>query len=1352
MRRSLALLVLALLFIPSLPVTESAPQEARWTIMIYMAGGVESGINQSIERDMEEIESAGYDPEINILLLMDGTAHGDSRLMRMSENGLVEMPLGGVNSTWDSEIDMSRWETLKDFVSWSLENYPATHTMLIFWGHGRGWEGMPADEGYRVLDFGDVSRALSSVVSAHGRLDIIGFDQCNMAMFEVFSEISDFARYGIASEKEEPLKGWPYDIILPHLYSMASDDPLNLSRTIVEDYVSWARNYRPDPNSYPLSSTMSAVNLSKMKELAMSLGNYSSVLDSLLPYYKLEIAMARERAESYDKEPYPYDLYNLTENLDRTIGFPPLHLRGRALREVINETVVAEAHNTSKGGMSVSGAHGISIWFPTYGSTSAYDGIEGVEESGWNMFLRDYYVSVPGKKPPINASVNEYDMDGDGANESFSIEAEGTGTISVEVFHGDDLIRPVESPSGRVEFQVLPREPGYYLILVASYDDGNISNFTCINAVSERMLRVYGTIEDSSGKPMEARVIFHLQSGEREIYAENGRYSVDIKVPEMAEMGERVPVEVIYSTGNATFEVWLNGTSINANFMIKQSASLIPYPVTLLIFALAALGALYIHDAEGKRKRMEKLKSKGIMRKVKRFKKVIRLRTFIDREEELAELTTALRKAEDGIGSAIFLTGEDGVGKRSLMNRFRKESNARFISYDSTGDEKRPYEAIIRILESINALEIASIDIESIVSRKSKEQGFDEAFQAFVEASRESPLIIYISNAQWLDPASIEFLEYLARGIEETRVILVISAPQEELEDVGGKPHPLNAMLMSLMMEGKIRMIKLERFDRDRTRAMLSVILDSDIPDDILDRIYEETQGLPILIEEIANSIRNTGKNIYEMDPSEIEVPRSVGEIMGKRLEKLDEDERKVVEWAAILGVKFPYDVLERLAGYGERLSDVIYRLIEDKILVEEEGNLKFDHPQLRKMIYEEIGERARDMHMEAAKVIEELHPDDVFSLAYHYCNAGEREKCLGYSMDAAKKAESAYSPTDAIKYYEMAEKNADESALPEIYLSLAKNLRKVMEIDRAIEYAKKAAGYGGEIGDRAHLLLGHIYMESSRWDEAKEEYGKAMESSVDEIVIDAYRGMGKVYWRLGEHPVAAEYLEKGVKLSEETKNVSMLGTCLIDLANVHSDLGNYEKAIELYQLAIKYLESVSNISEISRAYNNMGEVYKYMGDLEKAVEAYKKCVEYAESTKDITHVGYGVENLGTVYVYMGRFEEAMEYLSKAYRIFSKTGDKYMISGIYMAYGIMYGMQRKWDKAEENFKKSIELLEDIGIKYDLAITTYEYGKMLKEKGDERAREVLERALRLFAEIGSEKHMKSVEELLKDIGE
>ncbi len=1343
MKRALLLAFALLVLVPALPA-QSAPADttAEWTVMIYMAGGFNADINSAIAPDLEEMERAGYRSGFNILVLKDGDSYGDSQLMRLESSGFHSFNLSDANSTWTDEVDMSNPSTLRDFLSWGLSNYPAHHRMLVFWGHGMGWKGMPADEGGRTMTLPAASEALSNITSRYGKLDIIGFDQCNMAMFEVFYQIAPYANYSVASEKEEDISGWPYDLILSHLYSLPQDDSQDVCRMIVHQDVTWARN-----NS-EYSSTMSALNLSALNETAMRLKQYSSVLDSLLPYYKLEISEARAGTESYDKVPYPYDLYDMTEEMDKKIDFPPLRYAGKSLREAVNESIVSESHYTKQ--MNVSRAHGISIWFPTYGSDTDYRALRA-NRTGWPGFLDRFLMSVPVSKPHLNTSVEEQDDDGDGANESFRVHASGNGTIHIVIYGHDGAMRFGKGNNeSTVEFEAW--NPGVYTVLAYSETNGSISNFTVSKGTIEKITTVSVKAVDALGNPVKCRILFVLPHDNISTDI-RGSYTLRLKSPERIMPGDRIRILIEYDGMREGRYVWLNSSYVRTDFSFSTGNNMAgAYAVAALILISAVIGALILYDGDRKRKRMESLKSSVAIGKKKRIKKVIWMKSLVDREKELTELNTALGRARDGKGSTIFLTGEEGIGKRALAEKFRRDAGARALFYEEENKgEKRPYEAVIKLINMLRDMDLASLGESDIFSKETKEQAFEAVYQTFKDASRESPIIISIFNAQWLDDASIDFLGYIARGIEDTKIILIISAPQEELEDRDGEPHPLNAMLMSLIMEGKVRMLELERFGMEETRAMLFNILGKEIPPEALDKIYEITQGLPVMISEIGITLRKAGVNLEDTDSLDFSMPRTVGELVNRRLSKLEGEEKDLAEWAAVLGVRFSADDLRAMTGR-EDIDTILYRLIEDRILAKEGEFYKFDHPQLQKSLCDSMGEKSSAMHLKAAEYLEGRGAS-VYQLAYHFCMAGNNEKCREYSLKAAENAENSYAPREAIKHYMMAESSADDCDKARISLKLARNYRKIMEYEKAIGSARQAIELGCEKETSAggYLILGNIYLDSAEWDNARKNYEKAAEYDITNISLDAHRGLGKIFWRTGRHEEAAENIRKSIELAEKIGDRRLAGSAMIDLANIYSDWGKYDEGEDIYLKAIKILEEEGDLSEISRAYNNLGEIYKYRGNLEKAIDTYMKCIEYAKRTSDIVHMGYGIENIGTVYASMGRLSEAKEYLSEAYRIFSKTDDKYMISGIYMAYGIIYKKQKNWEKSEENFLKSIELLKKINIKYDLGISYYEYAEMLKEKGDERAKNVFEMAMDIFTQIGSSEYIQKIEKEMEEAG-
>ncbi|KAF6263192.1 hypothetical protein COO60DRAFT_1635413 [Scenedesmus sp. NREL 46B-D3] len=101
--------------------------------------------------------------------------------------------------------------------------------MLVFWDHGSGWSGYGLDHtctststyshawGCNMLTLQALAQGLDAglnvpdpITGGRLKLDIIGFDACLMAMYEVGSTLAPYGRYLLASELLEPGHGWDY--------------------------------------------------------------------------------------------------------------------------------------------------------------------------------------------------------------------------------------------------------------------------------------------------------------------------------------------------------------------------------------------------------------------------------------------------------------------------------------------------------------------------------------------------------------------------------------------------------------------------------------------------------------------------------------------------------------------------------------------------------------------------------------------------------------------------------------------------------------------------------------------------------------------------------------------------------------------------------------------------------------------------------------------------------------------------------------------------------------------------------------------------------------------------------------
>ena len=197
--------------------SESAPMgDSGWTIMVYLCGTDLESECYAASMDIEEALNGRYSDDVRIVYQTGGTAewneyYGISNSVSqryVTNNGELELV---------DEFDLQNMgdpQTLADFVSWGVDNYPAKHMGLVFWNHGGGSiSGVCFDEmnDSDSLSLREIDSALNSVYGQMSdKFEFIGFDACLMSTLETANIIAPYARYMFASEETEPGGGWNY--------------------------------------------------------------------------------------------------------------------------------------------------------------------------------------------------------------------------------------------------------------------------------------------------------------------------------------------------------------------------------------------------------------------------------------------------------------------------------------------------------------------------------------------------------------------------------------------------------------------------------------------------------------------------------------------------------------------------------------------------------------------------------------------------------------------------------------------------------------------------------------------------------------------------------------------------------------------------------------------------------------------------------------------------------------------------------------------------------------------------------------------------------------------------------------
>ncbi len=208
---------------------DTTSDNARWLVAVFMNG--DNDLEGWVTQDLNELEQVGSGDDVHVVVQADriegySTTDGDwtgTRRYYITQDA----DLHAVSSTVlddMGELDMGDPEVLSDFLLWAHTEYPADNMLLIMWNHGDGWslraDAAPGEQGFISWDDtsgnfmsiaqGDLRAGLEDIVAARGPLDIVAFDACNMAAWEVAHSLRDQADYMVGSEATVGGSGMQY--------------------------------------------------------------------------------------------------------------------------------------------------------------------------------------------------------------------------------------------------------------------------------------------------------------------------------------------------------------------------------------------------------------------------------------------------------------------------------------------------------------------------------------------------------------------------------------------------------------------------------------------------------------------------------------------------------------------------------------------------------------------------------------------------------------------------------------------------------------------------------------------------------------------------------------------------------------------------------------------------------------------------------------------------------------------------------------------------------------------------------------------------------------------------------------
>jgi tetratricopeptide (TPR) repeat protein len=735
------------------------------------------------------------------------------------------------------------------------------------------------------------------------------------------------------------------------------------------------------------------------------------------------------------------------------------------------------------------------------------------------------------------------------------------------------------------------------------------------------------------------------------------------------------------------------------------------------------------------------------------------LTRFVGRKNSMAAVMEAYEKAQSGSGQIVGVVGDAGVGKSRLLLEFRNRLlkgaftylEGRCLQYSSTiaylpifdilrsyfeikEDDREPLikknmkEKILRLDEKLQGVlspfhELLSLKVEDNTYQKldpmqKREKTFEAIRDLLVRESQNRPIILVVEDLHWIDKTSEEFLSYLIEWLANTHILLILLYRPEYTHPWGSKSYYNRIGLDQLTAKSSARLIQ-------------AILEGGQAVPELSELILNRAAGNPLFMEEFTHALLENGsiqrkdrKYLLVKEVSEIQVPDTIQGIIAARMDRLEDDLKKTMQVASVVGRDFAFRILQTITGMREELKSYLLNLQGLEFIYEKrlfpELEYVFKHALTQEVAYNSLlQKRRKEIHEKIGRAIEELYAERIEEfyemLAYHYSKGENSEKAYQYLKLSGIKATKNYSRWEAFRFFKEALNIL--TGLPEN----KKNKRAQIEICLLVANPTFALGFPE---DSLEIL------------QAGEKLSKELR---DEKALALFLSLiGQYYaWKSGELLQAIQYTEDSFREAEKINDIDLMAPVGADLVTLYFWMGEYVKVTDLASKVIALIEKSQRQNDyFGKPYN----VYSMllaeqatcswrMGNFEEGESLFKKGFDFALKIKDVFCLGLLELNRGWEFALKGEAKTAIEHLEESIRYCEEGQIINILVPIWIGLGLAYWLLGDLESAHKHMEKGLETQIDSGVDYDSGLfyscsATVELDSGNVKKAQQRANEAL----------------------------
>jgi tetratricopeptide (TPR) repeat protein len=693
---------------------------------------------------------------------------------------------------------------------------------------------------------------------------------------------------------------------------------------------------------------------------------------------------------------------------------------------------------------------------------------------------------------------------------------------------------------------------------------------------------------------------------------------------------------------------------------------------------------------------------------------------FVGRRQELDLLRSRWASATRGHGQVVALVGEPGVGKSRLLWEFTRSGDARQGLLLETGSmamsRATPYLPVLDLLRAFFGID-AGDDADGARSRiTARALGLDESLRPMLPAllglldlggqdpgwaaldprqrqartldavkrllvreSREHPVLIVFEDAHWIDSESQAVLDALVEALQAARILLLVSYRPEYQHRWGNKSAYTQLRVDPLPVEDAgelLRGLVGERESRESLEALRK-------------RLIEWTEGNPFFLEESVRALVDTGAltgepGAYRLAKpvTSLQVPGTVEEVVATRMDRLPEEEKRLLQVASVVGKDIPLPVLARVAGLTtESLAPLLHSLQASEFLYEQghssEAEYTFRHALTHEVAYATLlGSERQTIHVQILDAMETLYAsrrhEHAEALAHHALRGQVWEKAVEYSRHAGAKAFGHSANREAVSHFEQALMALGHLPAgrqpPELAVDLRFQLRNALQPlgeilamrDHLVQAEAAAAALGDppRLGQAAayradHYRLTGDYPSATRWAERALEIAGHLRDVRLEVTANSY--LGQINLTLGNYRAAVPYFPRNVAAltgdlaTERYGQPQLLSvhsrTCL---TWCHAELGEFAEGLARGEEGVRIAEALDHPLTRVTAYAGIGYLQVLKGEVEPALAVLEPALRLTREANSPLWFPRVATALGHAYALAGRPQEAVGLLEEA--------------------------------------------------------------------------------------------------------